>query len=269
MSKYDIKEFNEWLKLQTDNRINWVIDSSIKHGTIKKWSFSGINDIHECQPSLVWNLPIVQMWIDIKKLENSKKKSVIEKFNIKDYDVINNTDSGTSATSYYRSKNGDNIAYKTNCNCKREYYQLWKPISNECFSCEEIEELKKKNFDLETKFIKQEIEKEEKIKNLEDNLKSQEEILNKEKNDSSKKDEKIRELETLLNHQLREEELIKNFEKRIVEFESKEHLNEGIRSIIINDIESESEDENLIVDQNSETRSESSCSSYSLVEESN
>lgn len=140
---YDIREFNEWLKGQPSDGISWSISSSIQNGKIQKYFFSGVNDVHQCQPNLTWNkacLTVIKKWIKIKDLENSKRdEDIMENFDLNDYNRV-----GTEEY-YYKAKDNKTVAVWTNCKCKRNFYQLWKPVVPHCFSCEEVKDLKKKN----------------------------------------------------------------------------------------------------------------------------
>lgn len=75
-NKYDIREFNEWLKSNPKDSVSWGINDSIKSGKFKNYFFNNSEEVKELETSLTWgetHLLILKEWMKIKDNEESLK----------------------------------------------------------------------------------------------------------------------------------------------------------------------------------------------------
>lgn len=73
-NKYDIREFNSWLKKQPkDDLLSWGIDSAIEEEGVRRFFFEKIEDVERCIPTLNWSekyFLVLKRWIEIKDKED-------------------------------------------------------------------------------------------------------------------------------------------------------------------------------------------------------
>lgn len=91
--KYDIREFNSWLKENSNNNLNWGIEDSIQSGKFKTYFFENLEDAKSIDSSLSWNnnhISILKEWIELKDKENEARKIELKKLISKTVHEINN-----------------------------------------------------------------------------------------------------------------------------------------------------------------------------------